>query len=103
MGGCSAQRLSAETRAFATQIFNEIDRDGNHKIDLSETKAWWKSNFARINAQAMFESVDADRNEEISLEEWLQFWTMVLNTQHTEEDIVEELTNIRNGGSWVGY
>jgi Ca2+-binding EF-hand superfamily protein len=101
MGTLFAKKLSHETKALAIDIFNEIDRDGNHTIELNETVAWWKTNFGRVNAKAMFESVDSDRNGTISLDEWLNFWERVLNSSHSEIEIVEELTNIRNGGSWV--
>mmetsp|Transcript_20394 Transcript_20394/g.38200 ORF Transcript_20394/g.38200 Transcript_20394/m.38200 type:complete len:109 (-) Transcript_20394:1048-1374(-) len=101
MGSLFTKKLSPETIALATEIFNEIDVDGNRTIDFKETVAWWKKNYAKVNAQAMFESVDADHNGQITLDEWLHFWSVVLNSSHTEVEIVEELTNIRNGGSWV--
>ena len=40
---------------------------------------------------------------EISLDEFITFWQVVKAAGHSEEEIYEELTNIQNGESWVGF
>ena len=33
----------------------------------------------------------------------MRFWKIVKGSGHTEEEIIEELNNIRNGEVWVGF
>ena len=49
----------------------------------------------------MFDAVDTDKNGQIDFDEWIHFWTLVKQNGHTDEEIEEELTNIRDKGSWV--
>lgn len=51
----------------------------------------------------MFNDVDMDGNGKIELKEWVKFWTQVKNAGHSDEEIIEELKNIREGNSWVGF
>jgi Ca2+-binding EF-hand superfamily protein len=50
-----------------------------------------KSNFAKLNTEELFKSVDTDNSGTISEDEWLNFWTSVLRSGHTEEEISEEV------------
>jgi hypothetical protein len=43
-----------------------------------------KSNFAKINTDALFKAVDVDKNGNISEEEWLKFWKTVKKGGHSE-------------------
>ena len=47
--------------------------------------------------------MDRDRNGKIELEEWVQFWTQVRLAGHEDEEIRDELENIRRGKSWIGF
>ena len=62
-----------------------------------------KTNFAKLNTKEMFKDVDADGNGKIELKEWLSFWRKVKKAGHPDSEILEELTNIREGRSWVGF
>ena len=62
-----------------------------------------ENNFAKVNSRAMFETVDADNNGKIDFEEWIGFWTTVKHQGHTDEEIHEELSNIKEHGSWVQF
>lgn len=95
--------LSEPIRKLAEEVFQAIDADGSLSIDRQETEKWWANNFARINSQALFDAVDSDHNGSIDLQEWLHFWTIVRSNGHTEEEIEEELINIKSKGSWVGF
>lgn len=53
-----------------------------------------KSNFAKLNTEELFKSVDTDNSGTISEEEWLNFWTSVLRSGHSEEEISDEVINI---------
>ena len=84
-------------------MFNIFDVDASHAIDKNEALKHWKSAFGRISANEFFNTVDANNDGEISLDEFLIFWKTVKNAGHTEEEIMEELSNIQNGESWVGF
>ena len=104
MGNKSSHvQLSEPVLKLATEIFQEIDVDGSQTIDLEETAKWWANNFARINSRAMFAAVDRDGNGAIDFDEWISFWTMVKQHGHTDEEIEEELLNIKEKGSWVQF
>lgn len=96
-------KLSERVENLATEIFREIDVDDSRTIDMEETKRWWSHNFAVINTRAMFEAVDTDHNGTIDFDEWIHFWTMVKQRGHTDEEIEEELINIKEKGSWVQF
>lgn len=95
--------MQASTLALAIEVFNEIDADHTRSIDFQQTVAWWSSNFAKVNAFAMFDSVDEDKDGRITLEEWVNFWQTVRGHSHLDAEIEEELTNIRQGRSWVVF
>ncbi len=50
-----------------------------------------KSNFAKLNTDALFKAVDADNNGAISEEEWIFFWEEVKKAGHTDKEISEEV------------
>ena len=81
-----------------------MDADGNGTVTKEEAKAFWKKNWANVNAQAMFNEVDDDSNGEVNYEEWLVFWRNVLaQPEYSEEEVSEELDNMLEGGSWVDW
>ena len=50
-----------------------------------------KSNFAKINTEALFDAVDFDKSGGITEDEWLAFWEIVRKSGYTEEEINEEV------------
>ena len=47
--------------------------------------------------------MDFNGDGQISEDEFIMFWKIVKGHGHTEEEIKEELTNIKNGDLWVGF
>ena len=84
-------------------MFGIFDVDGSHAIDKAEALNHWKSAFGKISARELFNTVDVNHDGEISLEEFVDFWKVVKTAGHTEEEINEELENIKNGESWCGF
>ena len=81
-----------------------MDTNGDGDLEKSEAVAFWGKNFAKVNAGAMFNEVDTDNSELITFDEWMDFWNNVLATgTYSEEDILEELTSMMEGGSWVDW
>ena len=80
-----------------------FDVDNSHAIDTTEALNHWKAAFGRISAREFFNTVDVNNDGQVSLEEFQQFWKVVKGAGHSEEEILEELENIKNGESWCGF
>jgi len=99
----SKAQLSTEVQNKALEIFRMMDKDGSKTIDKDETLKFWKSNFAKLNTEALFKAVDADGNGRISEDEWIYFWSEVKSSGHSEKEILEELDQLKEGKSWVSF
>jgi len=99
----SKTELSDEAREKVLTVFRKIDVDGSKSIDKAETLKFWKSNFAKLNTDALFKAVDADNSGTISEDEWIYFWEEVKKAGHTDKEILEELDNLMEGDSWVYF
>lgn len=84
-------------------IFTKMDADGNGTITKKEANAFWRTNFAKVNAGAMFNEVDEDQDGNVSEAEWFIFWKNVLSHGYTAQDLEDELDELIAGGSWVDY
>ena len=84
-------------------MFGIFDVDGSHAIDKNEAINHWKSAFGKISARELFNTVDVNHDGQISLDEFISFWKVVKAAGHTEEEINDELDNIKNGESWCGF
>lgn len=68
-----------------------IDIDGSKTIDKDETIKFWSKNFPKLNSNELFDQVDKNNDGSIQVNEWVEFWTIVLNSGHTEEEIEAEV------------
>ena len=50
-----------------------------------------KTNFAKLNTDALFKAVDVDNSGTIEEEEWIEFWREVKRAGHSEKEIEEEV------------
>ena len=85
------------------KTFKIFDKDGSEEIDREEALKHWKSSFGKLSAKEFFNQVDFDGDGQISLDEFKKFWRIAKGHGVTEEEIMEELTNIQNGETWVGF
>lgn len=96
--------LSSVARELAIETFSDIDENHSNTIDQHETIRWWHdTKFAKLTAKEMFASVDADKNGVIDLQEWLSYWTQVKKSGVSDEEIIEELANIKKRKPWTGF
>jgi Ca2+-binding EF-hand superfamily protein len=68
-----------------------IDTDSSHTIDKEETLKFWSKNFPKLNSNELFAQVDKNQDGSIQLNEWLDFWVLVLQAGHSEEEISSEV------------
>lgn len=50
-----------------------------------------KSNFAKLNTEALFDAVDFDKSGDITEDEWMAFWEIVKRNGYSEEEISLEV------------
>ncbi len=85
------------------ELFSKIDTDGSKSIDRDETLKFWGTKFAKLNSEELFNSVDKNNDGSIQEDEWVEFWYNVWKSGQSKEEILFELENIINGGTWVKY
>jgi len=96
-------KLSEKVEEILTKFFDAIDADKNGEITKDEAIKFWGKNFAKVNANAMFNEVDADSSDSVTKEEFKKFFANVLAHGYSEEDLVEEVEMMLEGGSWVDF
>ena len=95
--------LPAELEAKLKAFFDKMDADKNGEVSKDEAVAFWGKNFAKVNAQSMFNEVDEDGNQTISWDEFRKFWQNVVGSGYSQEDLMEEVDMMIEGGSWVDF
>ena len=95
--------LSEDLMKVVKETFAIFDADGSKNIDKNEAIKHWKTGFGKLSAKEFFDQVDFDGNGQISEEEFVRFWKIVKGCGHDENEIIEELNNIKNGELWVGF
>jgi hypothetical protein len=95
--------LSAELEAKLKTFFDKMDIDGDGNITKEEAIKFWGKNFAKVNANSMFHEVDEDGNQQITVDEFMSFWRNVIASGYPEEDVLEEVDMMMEGGSWVDF
>ena len=68
-----------------------MDFFGRKKYDYFFKKIIRKTNFAKLNTDALFKAVDVDNSGTIEEEEWIEFWREVKRAGHSEKEIEEEV------------
>ncbi|CAD8109346.1 unnamed protein product [Paramecium primaurelia] len=107
MGTCSNRpehkQISENLRLKAIMIFQKIDIYNKGSIDKERTLQFWKSNFAKINTDALFQQVDYNKSGNITIQEWLAFWDIVKQQGYSEQEISDELDELQQGKAWVQF
>ena len=95
--------MPQDLRQKCLDLFRKIDTDGSKSIDKEETLKFWGTKFAQLNSNELFASVDKNNDGSIQEDEWVEFWYNVYKAGHSKDEIIFELENIMNGGTWVKY
>ena len=85
------------------KTFKIFDVDGSNEIDREEALKHWKSSFGKLSAKEFFNQVDFDGDGQITQDEFIKFWKIAKAHGVEESEIMEELQNIQNGETWVGF
>ena len=95
--------IRPEVQEALKQFFEKLDQNHDGTVTKEEAIAFWGKNFAKVNTKSMFNEVDEDGNEEISWDEFLEFWKNVVGSGYDQDDILEEVQMMLEGGSWVDF
>jgi Ca2+-binding EF-hand superfamily protein len=96
-------RLSPEARALVQELFRKIDHDGSDEVTRSEAMKFFGQGFGKMSADAMFSEVDVDKNQAISVAEFRAFWEQVKRSGYDDDELIEELREMLEGGHWVDF
>ncbi|CAE7946651.1 omlA [Symbiodinium sp. KB8] len=94
--------LSADAKSKVEELFDKMDKDTSGTITKEEAHKFFSS-FAKVNAKAMFDEVDDDGNGSITKAEWVGFWNQVRAAGYSNDQILEELELMTDGGDWVNW
>ena len=95
----ASEELTGKLKAF----FTKMDFDGDGSVTKEEAIKFWGKNFAKVNAQSMFNEVDEDGDGSVTWDEFFAFWKNVLGSGYSEEDLIEEVDMMMEGGAWVDF
>ena len=95
--------LSEEAMTIIKEIFDEFDKDKSGSIDRNEAFKYWQGHFGKLSAGEFFDRVDINNDGFVEYEEFLDFWRIVKGAGHDDEEIMEELTSLKNKESWRGF
>eukprot|EP00933_Yihiella_yeosuensis_P067618 TRINITY_DN72557_c0_g1_i1.p1 TRINITY_DN72557_c0_g1~~TRINITY_DN72557_c0_g1_i1.p1 ORF type:complete len:124 (+),score=45.48 TRINITY_DN72557_c0_g1_i1:51-422(+) len=94
--------LNEEAEKKVKDLFSKMDQDGSNAITREEAMKFFKS-FAKVSANALFDEVDEDKDGTITCQEFMDFWSQVKGAGYTDQDIMDELDNVLEGGSWTNF
>mmetsp|Transcript_45621 Transcript_45621/g.108590 ORF Transcript_45621/g.108590 Transcript_45621/m.108590 type:complete len:406 (-) Transcript_45621:238-1455(-) len=98
--GC---KLSAKAWVKLEEFFRKMDLDHSNAVTREEARAFFKGAFATISAEAMFNEVDVDGSGAITAEEFVAFWIQVRKSGYKDQDVLDELDELIQGGAWVDW
>ena len=56
-----------------------------------------------MNSKVLFDNVDKNNDGSIQFDEWMDYWKVVYDSGYSEDEIITELDNMLNGGTWVKF
>lgn len=95
-------KLSAKAWVLLKNLFEKMDADGYNAVTKEKAAAFFDS-YKHVNVEALFNEVDVDSSGTITAEEFVDFWLQVRASGYSEAQIVEELEQIAEGGTWVDW
>ena len=82
---------------MVNEVFAIFDVDSNQYIDREDALKHWKTAFGKISAKEFLTQLDMDKDGKVSYKEFYDYWKAVKSVGHSEEEILEELDNLKNG------
>jgi len=96
-------KLSAKVWSKLEELFRLMDQDGSNAVTRDEAAQFFQGAFSNLSVDAMFNEVDTDGSGAITSEEFIKFWVQVKSSGYKEQDILDELDELIEGGAWVDW
>lgn len=96
-------KLSQQCWDKLEELFRKMDPDGSNAVSKDEARLFFKGAFGKISADAMFNEVDVDASGAIDADEFVHFWIHVRKNGYKEQEILDELDELLEGGAWVDW
>lgn len=98
--GC---KLSQKTWDKLEELFRLMDQDGSNAVTRDEARHFFQGAFSNLSVDAMFNEVDTDSSGAITSDEFVKFWVQVRGSGYKEQDILDEIAELIEGGAWVDW
>jgi len=95
-------RLSQKTWDTLKQLYEKMDQDGCQMVTKDKAMLFF-TNFKAVSVDALFNEVDVDNSGAITAEEFIDFWLQVRANGYSEDQLYEEMEQMREGGAWVDW
>lgn len=95
-------KLSQKSWDTLKNLFMKMDVDGLNLVSRENAADFFQS-FKKVNTEAMFNEVDTDKSGAIDATEFMDFWIQVKASGYSEDQILEEIDQIMDGGTWVDW
>jgi len=96
-------KLSAKAWQKIEECFRLMDTDHSNAVTKEEAVGFFKGAFGKLSADAFFNEVDVDGSGAITAEEFIDFWVQVRKAGYKEQEIIDELEELIQGGAWVDW
>lgn len=96
-------KLSKESWGKLEELFKRMDADGSNQVTYEEALMFFKGSFGKFSCDAMFNEVDVDKSGQISADEFMDFWVQVRKSGYSDQDILDEVEVVLEGGTWVDW
>mmetsp|Transcript_78305 Transcript_78305/g.227134 ORF Transcript_78305/g.227134 Transcript_78305/m.227134 type:complete len:415 (-) Transcript_78305:115-1359(-) len=96
-------KLSQKTWDKLEELFRLMDQDGSSAVTREEAMRFFQGAFSNLSVDAMFNEVDTDSSGAITADEFVKFWVQVRGSGYKEQDILDELAELIEGGAWVDW
>lgn len=96
-------RLSKEFWAKAESVFLQMDADNSNAVTRSEALEFFQGGYRGLSVDAMFNEIDTDNSGVITAQEFMEFWVQVRQAGYSEKEMIDELEEVMQGGTWVDW
>lgn len=95
-------RLSSAAWSKCAELWAAI-ANGSDQITRVQSMNFFKGGFSSVSTEAMFKEVNMCGNGSITPFEFMAFWVHVSGLGYSDKAIIEEVSLLLNGGTWLDW
>jgi len=96
-------RLSGKAWNKCEELFRAMSKKGDLVITREKAGAFFTGSYSHISVNAMFHEIDTMNHGQIAPKAFMDFWKQVRSSGYSNQQIIEEIDNMLNGGGWVDW